>query len=84
MSAIATSLYVLVDYNQRLQTLFQQNNFNVSFRAEVRLIAGNPMHILSLDKRGVSTIIDLCWGRHGVLLNSKRHIDRRGVGGQYD
>ena len=25
------------------------------------------------------TIIDLCWGRHGVLLNSKRHIDRRGA-----
>ena len=26
---------------------------------------------------GQYTIIDLCWGRHGVLLNSKRHIDRR-------
>ena len=25
------------------------------------------------------TINDLCWGRHGVLLNSKRHIDRRGA-----
>ena len=25
------------------------------------------------------TIIDLCWGRHEVLLNSKRHIDRRGA-----
>ena len=25
------------------------------------------------------TIIDLCCGRHGVLLNSKRHIDRRGA-----
>ena len=25
------------------------------------------------------TIIDLCWGRHGVFLNSKRHIDRRGA-----
>ena len=25
------------------------------------------------------TIIDLCWGRHGVLLNNKRHIDRRGA-----
>ena len=25
------------------------------------------------------TIIDLCWGRHGVLLNGKRHIDRRGA-----
>ena len=25
------------------------------------------------------TIIDLCRGRHGVLLNSKRHIDRRGA-----
>ena len=24
------------------------------------------------------TIIDLCWGGLGVLLNSKRHIDRRG------
>ena len=23
------------------------------------------------------TIIDLCWGGHGVLLYSKRHIDRR-------
>ena len=25
------------------------------------------------------TIIDLCWDRHGVLLNSKRHIDQRGA-----
>ena len=25
------------------------------------------------------TIIDLCRGRHGQLLNSKRHIDQRGV-----
>ena len=25
------------------------------------------------------TIIDLCRGRHGVLLNSKRHIDGRGA-----
>ena len=25
------------------------------------------------------TIIDLCWGGHWVLLNSKRHIDRRGA-----
>ena len=25
------------------------------------------------------TIVDLCFGRHGVLLNSKRHIDRRGA-----
>ena len=24
------------------------------------------------------TIIDLCWGGHGVLLNSKPHIDWRG------
>ena len=24
-------------------------------------------------------IIDLCRGGHGVLLNSKRHIDRRGA-----
>ena len=24
-------------------------------------------------------IIDLCWGRHGVLLNSKHYIDRRGA-----
>ena len=25
------------------------------------------------------TIIDLCFGRHGVILNSKRHIERRGA-----
>ena len=25
------------------------------------------------------TIIDLCRGGHGVLLNSKRHIDQRGA-----
>ena len=25
------------------------------------------------------TIIDLYWGGHGVLLNSKRHIDGRGA-----
>ena len=25
------------------------------------------------------TIIDLCWGGHGALFNSKRHIDRRGA-----
>ena len=25
------------------------------------------------------TIIDLCLGGHGVLLNSKLHIDRRGA-----
>ena len=26
---------------------------------------------------GHYTIIDLCWGRYGVLLNIKRHIDQR-------
>ena len=25
------------------------------------------------------TIIDFCFSGHGVLLNSKRHIDRRGA-----
>ena len=25
------------------------------------------------------SIIDLCWCWHGVLSNSKRHIDRRGA-----
>ena len=38
---MATGLYVLDDYVQRLQTLFQQNIFNVSIREIVRLIARN-------------------------------------------
>ena len=36
------------------------------------------MHIKSLNGDYYTTI-DLCWGGHGVLLNSKRHIDQRGA-----
>ena len=31
------------------------------------------------ERKTLYNYIDLCLGRHGVLLNSKRHIDRRGV-----
>ena len=36
------------------------------------------MHINSLNGDYYTTI-DLCLGGHGVLLNSKRHIDQRGA-----
>ena len=38
---MTTGLYVFGEYVQRLQTLFQQNRLNVSFRETVRLIASN-------------------------------------------
>ena len=39
------------------------------------------VHYTIIDLWGIGyyTIIDWCWGRHGVLLNSKHHIDRRGA-----
>ena len=41
------------------------------------------MHNIHLSYK--KTIVDLCFGRYGVLLNSKlNHIDLRGRVGQYD
>ena len=34
---------------------------------------------INIDRGVHYTIIDLCWGVHGVLLNSYCHIDRRGA-----
>ena len=39
---MTTCLYVFGEFVMRLQTLFQQNIVNVSFREIVRLIARNP------------------------------------------
>ena len=45
---MTTSLYyVFGEYVKRLQTLFQQNKVNISFRETVRLIARNPFGKLS-------------------------------------
>ena len=43
---MATSLYVFGEYVQRLQTRFEHNTLNVSFRETVRLIS---LEILSVQ-----------------------------------
>ena len=41
---MTTGIYVSGEYVQRLQTLFQQNKINVSFRETVRLIVKTITH----------------------------------------
>ena len=54
-----------------LKIVFLRENVNISV-----LLRTTLMDIIMLC---YYTIIDLCWGWHGVLLNSKRNVDWRGA-----
>ena len=43
---MTTGLDVFGEFIKRLQTIFQQNIVNVSFRENVRLIARNPSQLI--------------------------------------
>ena len=56
---MTSGLYVYGEYGERLQTLFQQNKVNVSFRETVPLIARNPFLSSLVEPDKVS-----CSGTH--------------------